>query len=64
MAKWKVYQVYQAWEKGGSVYKVGRLKDENKPVENSNIEWKEDSTTSSWAGAAKLAFKLNKEEEA
>ena len=62
MNEWKVYKVYQTWAQGGSVYKVGKLKDSSKPVENSNIIW-HGFTSTSWAEAMRYAAKLNKEEQ-
>ena len=62
MDKWKVYKVYQSWAQGGSVYKVGKIKDKNKPVENDNITW-DGFTSTSWAEAMRYAAKLNKEEQ-
>lgn len=61
-SKWKVYQVYQPWNQGGSIYKVGRLKDSEKPVEESNINW-EGFASSSWAEAMKYAHRINEKEE-
>lgn len=62
MDKWKVYKVLGPWIQGGCIYKVGRPKDESKPLEDNNIEW-QGFTSTSWAEAMRFAAKQNKEDE-
>lgn len=61
MNEWKVYQVWLPWNQGGCVYKVGKVKDPNKPLADSNMEWN-GFYSNSYAEAHQFAKELNKKE--